>query len=415
MDMKTAADILETNASHRCGRIKILHVVESTVAGTRKHVHTLVTRLPKDRFEVHVACPARRCEHYGDDYFTDQLAEAGIAFHVVPLARTITRPDRDLVALAALVRLCRRERFDIVHCHGSKGGFLGRTAGWCAGSRRVFTPNSFAFQGDCGSLKACLYRVLEKAAGRVTDVLIAVSESERSVAVEAGIVPPDRVRLIHNAVDPDEVVLPADRAGLRRELGLSADAKVVGFTGRLAEQKAVDVLIDAFALVLPHVASAHLLVIGSGELEHELKEQVNRQELYDRIHFLGHRRDVPELLGVMDCFVLPSLYEGLSYSLLEAMAVGLPIVATRAPGNEGAIVDGESGFLVPMKDPGAIAGKVVQILTDNEIGRRIGQGARTAVIERFSPAAHVDRHIAVYEELMLSSISRAASAARSAS
>ena len=382
-------------------RIKVLEVLEGTVGGARKQVFFLATGLPKDQIEVHVACPPRRDAHFGDDHLVKDLTDAGIPVHIVPLVREIS-PLKDLAAYRALVALCRRERFDIVHGHCSKGGFLGRLAGRVAGSKTVFTPHTFGFQVvDCGRFKRGIYRGLERIAGGLTDALIAVSETERCVALESKLVPDERIHVICIAVDLQTSTPITDTDTMRREVGLPPGTLVVGFTGRFTPQKALHVLIDAFPRILRDVTNAHLLLVGSGELEGELRDQVMRLGLVNHVHFTGHRKDAMELLRIMDCFVLPSLYEGQSSSLLEAMAAGLPIVVTASPGNAEVVRDGENALVVPTNDRDALAAQVTAILTDSALGRRIGDAARTAIDKRLTPGEQIARHTALYRTLAL--------------
>jgi glycosyltransferase involved in cell wall biosynthesis len=201
-----------------------------------------------------------------------------------------------------------------------------------------------------------------------TDRAIAVSGSTRDFLVRERHVPAERVRVIWNGAPLDEFApRPPERVrALRRELGLPEDALVVGTIGRLNEQKGHRYLLDAAAQFLPRHPTARLLIVGDGDLAVPLREQAQRLGIADRTLFAGHRTDVPDLLGVLDVFVISSTYEGTPLALFEAMASGKAIVSTAVDGCREVLEEGRTGRLVPPQDPGALAQAIDDVLANPE-------------------------------------------------
>jgi len=304
----------------------------------------------------------------------------------------------DLLAFWELFRLCRRERFDVVHTHTSKGGFLGRIAARLAGVPLVIhTAHGFYFnQMNCGPKAAVFYRFLEKFASHFCDLIISVNEEDRLSAIEKGVVSPSKIHTVINGINTKrfENVVPPD--SLRRELDPSGQAILMGTTGRLMPQKGYQYLIQAMPSVLREFPGARVIFVGDGPLESELKGLAGQLGVSDQCRFLSFRTDIPELLASFDIFVLPSLWEGLSISLLEALAAGKPIVATNIKGNREVIDHGVNGLLVNPGDPAAVAEGIIHLIRDKEKARGVGERAREKARKCFSEEAMVQRTLDLY-------------------
>jgi len=183
----------------------------------------------------------------------------------------------------------------------------------------------------------------------------------------------------------------------RESIGLSADDKIVGMVGRLVPQKGHVYLIDAAELVIKKFPDVKFVIVGDGELKDQLLEKVRARNLEKNFRFLGFRSDVNELLWTFDIFTLPSLYEGLPNVVLEALASSLPVVATPVDGTKEAVVDNETGFLVPVKDVEGLANALIKLLSDPALARRIGKNGRKRVEDVFSLEKQVKSFEKLYE------------------
>ncbi len=220
--------------------------------------------------------------------------------------------------------------------------------------------------------------------GRVTDLSLAVSQGVKDYLIEQGALDPAKVRVVPNGVDLARLRQHRPRTEVRRELGLTSEARVVGLVARLDHWgkghreffTALAALSDRFPM--------EALIIGGGRRESEVKQLAAELGLAGRVHFLGQRDDIPDLLAALDIFVLPSHSEGVSLALLEAMAAGLPVIATRVGGLPEVVTDGDNGLLIPAKDPEALSQALERLLADPALAKKLGENARRDVENNYS-------------------------------
>jgi glycosyltransferase involved in cell wall biosynthesis len=249
---------------------------------------------------------------------------------------------------------------------------------------------------NCGPKAAVFYRFLEKFASHFCDLIISVNEEDRRVAIEKGVVSPSKIHTVINGINTKkfENVVPPE--SLRSELDPSGQCILIGTTGRLAPHKGYRQLIRAMPSVLREFPGARVIFVGDGPLEAELKGLADQLGVSDQCRFLGFRTDIPELQAVFDIFVLPSLREGLSISLLEALAAGKPIVATNIKGNREVIDHGVNGLLVNPEDPAGLAEGIIRLIRDKELARGMGERAREKAKASFNEEAMVRRTLDLY-------------------
>jgi glycosyltransferase involved in cell wall biosynthesis len=244
------------------------------------------------------------------------------------------------------------------------------------------------------------YRALERATNRLLDRAIAVSGVTRSDRVRIAGIPGSRVVTIHNGIDPDRFARLPARAAARAELGLPADRVLIGGVGQLARYKGYDVLIRAFAGVAGRCPQADLVIAGTGPLREELEALADRLGARGRIHFLGFQPDVLRVLAALDIYVLASICEALPYALLEAMAAGLPVLATAVGGVPEVIEPGVSGLLVAPGRVDAMADALGRLADSAPARARLGAAARERVGRHFHQRDSARRTIAVYRQLL---------------
>jgi glycosyltransferase involved in cell wall biosynthesis len=330
----------------------------------------------------------------------EEAAARGVQVIVEPnLVRRIS-PWHDFLATLRLRRVMRTGRYDIVHTHSSKAGILGRLAArWAGVPVIVHTAHGWGFNDEQPWYVYWLYVVLERVCAPFTGALVVVGAPNRDKGLKLGIGRPDQYRLIRSGIEVQafrDVRTTRDEA--RRRLGLPADAFVIGSVGRLEGQKAPLDLLAAFAPVAAEHPEAHLVYVGEGSWRGELEAAIARAGLSGRVHLAGLRRDVPELLRAFDVFALASRWEGLPRVFPQAMAAGLPIVATRVDGAPDAVTPGENGWLVDVGDTAAMA-KVLRALADDPaMARRMGAAGR-ARVDEFSVERMVDALAELYDTL----------------
>lgn len=236
----------------------------------------------------------------------------------------------------------------------------------------------------------------------VVQKMVSVSEGTREFSIREQGIRAEKLVTIHNGIDCASFVkpLPSCTETLREDLGLGTATQIVATVARLHPQKGHRFLVDAVPLVLRSAPDTHFLFIGDGELHSELAHLLRARGLESHVHLLGARQDIADLLAITDLFVLPSLWEGLPNSVLEAMAAGLPVIATNVDGCPEIVVDGRTGLLIPPADPEALAEAIAELLSDETKRLSMGQAGRRHVATSFSTEASVLAYQNLYQELL---------------
>jgi glycosyltransferase involved in cell wall biosynthesis len=289
----------------------------------------------------------------------DQLENAkkqGIEIIDVPsLVRRIS-PINDVRGFVALFRHIRKIEPHIVHTHTSKAGILGRLVAWMARVPIVIhTPHGHVFYGHFGRLLSRIFIQIEKLLGRVTHHHVALTPEEGNDYVNLGVAKPKNISVIHSGIDLRRFSKAVkQRTEKRKELGIPPDSLLIGYVGWLIPIKGVTYLVDAMVKVLEQHPESMLVLVGKGdekgEEEIKLKEQVENLGLAENVSFLGWRPDVDKVIDCFDIFVLPSLNEGMGRVLVEAMATGLPIVASRVGGIPDLVKDSAEAMVEQIDD-----------------------------------------------------------------
>jgi glycosyltransferase involved in cell wall biosynthesis len=351
--------------------------------GAERVLVGLATNLPPERYEVTV-CSTR--PHTG--VLRDELHAAGVRY--VPLER---KRMIDLGAFRRLLKLLREERFDVLHSHKFGSNVWGSIFGRLARTPVVVVhEHSWAYQGQP------LRRFLDgKVIGRLADRMIAVStrDQERMTSVEG--VPPRKTVYIPNAFMPPAGDPPV--GDLRAELGLGPDTPVVGTLAVLRKEKALDVLIEAFAIASKRVPDAHLVIGGYGPMQEPWEARARELGVSDRVHWLGMRRDGPVVMRGLDVAVMSSEREGMPLFAFEAMASRTPFVATDVGGLRDIFENGTSALLVEPGDAAALGGAIERLLLDPEL-RSSMAGVAHERLDEFSIGRAVERVTGLYESLL---------------
>jgi glycosyltransferase involved in cell wall biosynthesis len=364
----------------------LLYVITlAEVGGAQSYVRDLLPAV-NGPFDVTVAA-------HGEGPLRTVAEEAGIRFIPLRHVRRKLSPGRDLLGLIELTRLFRTLRPDIVHLNSSKVGVLGRVAARLASVPVcVFTVHGWAFRASDG-FAAHVYRMLDRATRPLATAIVCVSETERSVGLAAHTCTDRRTVVIPNAVSLPKAPALGTRVRPARVRLISV--------GRLAEQKDFATLVSALALV-PR-GSVELQILGEGRERSAIEEQIHRLGLDAVIELAGDVEDVPERLASADIFVLSSRYEGMPIAVLEAMAAGLPVVATDLGGLREMITAEGTQLLVPPGDPRALADSIARLVSDPALRDRLGSANRARVEDRFSLPRWREDHLALYDALLAAS------------
>jgi glycosyltransferase involved in cell wall biosynthesis len=331
----------------------------------------------------------------------ETIQKRDLALILEPMLVREINPIKDLRALWRLRQMMRQNQYTIVHTHSSKAGIIGRWAArWAGVPIIVHTVHGWAHHDRQHPLVRAIYIWLEKITLPITDKLIAVTTLDIEKGLTDGIGQRDNYCVIRSGIELDRFGHPQrPPAETRAALGIPADAPVVGTVTRLSPQKAPWDFVRAAAQIAQSYPACWFVMVGDGPLRAEVEALARELQIADRLVLTGLRRDVPELMAVFDIFALSSLWEGLPRVLPQAMATGLPIVATACDGSAEAIIDGETGYLTPPAEPAKLAERIAQLLADPARAAQMGAAGRVRV-EEFSDRRMVAQITALYHELL---------------
>ncbi len=325
----------------------------------------------------------------------EEVKKSGLRHISVPLDRKLGW--RTVKNIAAVLK---SEQIDILHTHGGYAGLYGRwAAGRCGTPVVVHTLHGIHYLHYRNPLLRRISIALERLLSRRTDRLILVSHADLGRAVKHRLAPPDSLIVIPNGGPMPGVLSPEAVIKKRQELGWNSRLPVVGTVARLHRQKGVLYFLLAAESILVRFPDARMAVVGDGPLGRALKRRARRLKIDDKVFFLGERRDAFELMNLFDIFVLPSLWEGLPFVLVEAAALGKPIVAAAVDGVPEVIEEKRTGLLVPPKIPQLLADAVIRLLEDRELAGRLGERARATVPLRFPLRRMVEQTENLYLKL----------------
>jgi len=371
-----------------CGTIRLMHLVLSLNTGGLEMVVINLLKVMDHRIYTPILC----C-----------LEEEGSLIHEVEKLgiKTVVlgkkRKGIDYPLIFRLAKILKQEKIDIIHSHNPTPYFYGTIAGKIAN-----VPAIIYTKHGRNPIRNKRELLLRRFLSYMTDKIVAVSDDAGNVAINDEKINPEKVVTIFNGIDIDRYQTNIDVASKKHEIGLSDDDFVIGIVARLSPEKDHNTLLDAFHIVLDNVdQSVKMVIVGDGILREELEQKAKSISINDKVIFLGERHDVPELLAIFDLFALSSITEGISLTLLEAMATGLPVVATNAGGNTEIVLDNQTGFIVPPKDPNRMAEAIMTIIKNNDMANQMRERGKDRVSKKFSLETMRDQYEQIYQQALL--------------
>jgi len=373
-------------------RIKVLEMIDrSFLGGGQITLLSLVKGLDKDKFEVMAASG-------GGGPLVDELGKLGVP-HIPIDVRKLSGPG----AAGRIAAVLRGAAIDVLHTHGGVAGLYGRLAAKKAGIPAVVhTLHGIHYLHYRNPLLKWAFIVLERRLSRFTDAVIFVSQADLRRGMKLRLAPAGKARLIRNGIDPAGMIPGFDRAAKKIELGSDGRPLIVAVS-RLHRQKGLKYLLRAVPLIREGIPAVKVVIAGGGPLASKLASAVRRLRIGESASLLGEREDAREVLAAADVFVLPSLWEGLPYVLVEAAALGKPIVASDIDGVREVVRSGETGVLVPPRDPGSLAASLILLLMDQDLAGKLGERARRDIPSDFALERMVRETEALYLEVFRNS------------
>jgi len=372
-------------------RVKILYLYENlNIGGAEQLLLTTLKYLNRNKFYPVVYCIGEKGQ------ISEEIEELGIK--VVSLKRKVSLWN--VRVIDALARIFRRENPDIVHCHLFYANYFGRIAAIFARVPIIIITE----HGTSSNFKKFYHHWIDFLLSFFTSKIIVVSKAVQRYLARHTLILPYKTTIIYNSVDFDRFdnAYEMDKGLIRRRLGFVDSCLLIGCVSNLAPWKGQFFLLRAFAEVVKPFPNAKLGIVGRSTpcFKSQLEAFVQKNGLSENVYFLGERRDIPEILKALDIFVFPSLAEGLGISLLEAMYMGLPAVASRTEGILEIIEDNRDGILVPPGDSNALAEGIITLLKDPDKRRRICDNAAKKARSFSSPLSYIKRLESCYEDLI---------------
>ncbi|HEX6287609.1 MAG TPA: glycosyltransferase family 4 protein [Herpetosiphonaceae bacterium] len=366
-------------------RIKVLHLCASlSVGGAERFLLDLAQRFDRERFEIHICC----LNVLRNNALQDDFERLGLPLYIIGTKRLY-----DLRSILAVARYVHRHQIDIIHTQLTNADIVGRIVGRALGRPIISTLQNEPH--DYHRFR-WIHRWLNRVTARYFATrLIAVSNRLREQFIRAWHIPEDRIHTIYNAV-PMEAYLAIPEGRPDRA---DHDGPIITNIGRLSTQKAQHHLLDAARLVLDRRPDVRFMIVGQGRLDQPLKEQAQRLGIAERVTFTGLRHDIPAILAQTDIFTLPSLWEGLPLTGIEAMASARPVVLTDVGGNRELVESGVHGMIVPPGDVHALADALLELLNDEPRRLAMGRAARQRVRHEFDITTIAAQYEALYQAM----------------
>jgi len=372
-------------AVEKMKKINLLHLIQGLeIGGLEIMVVNLLERIDRSQYRPSICC----YDSLGS--LTEGLPERGIGVHLLR-----RKPGIDYFYPFKLARYLKKSKIKILHLHNPTALFYGTLAGKIAGTPCIiYTEHGRDFSS---SIKV---KIANSLLCKMVDKIVVVAECGKRYLVKHEGVNEKKIIKIYNGIDSKKFGTRQEVALIRRELGITDDQSVIGMVARLDPIKNHACLIKAMKTVAAGLPTAVLLVIGDGSIRTELENMTADLGLQDHVKFLGARSDIPELLSVLDVFVLSSFSEGLSLTLIEACAAARPIVATDVGGNAENVEHESNGLLVPSDQPEVMARAILEILIDEAKARQMGEMGRKKFEKAFTLDAMVKRYEDLYESCL---------------
>lgn len=376
-------------------KTKVLHIITNLpIGGAQDNTLITVERLNRERYSVALMCAPE------GEWVQRALEIPGLDLVFVPNLIQKINLLKDFAAFWNIYKYIRKGQFEIVHTHSSKPGFLGRIAARIAGAPIIIhTIHGFPFNDFMNPFIRKVFIIIERMLTHFSDCLVTVSKLNLEKAIKLRIAKRQKFVNIYSGIDFKKFDVKIDVKSKRSEIGIIDGRAVVGMVGRLSQQKAPWNFIKSVPYVLDRYKETIFLIVGDGELMSEMKNLACDLGINDNILFLGFRDDLPEILRILDIYVLTSQWEGLGRSLTEAMYVGCPVIATGVEGVPELVQNGETGVLVPVNDPVALSKEIIEMLLDRAMRKRLGRMARLRINQSFKANIMVKNIDELYQRL----------------
>lgn len=384
-------------------KIKIIHIIHSLTLGDgiTEVVRNIAKKIDRNKFSFTIFCLVERGN------LADHFESIGIkVFNTSAKSTTsLTSIPKNFYSIWHLVKLLKKEKFDILQAHEFFSGTLGRIAGWIAKVPLII----LGLHGRC-VWKRTHHIIIDRLLSKITDKFVSNSEAIMKYTIEMENIPKEKFIVIHNGIDLSRFNNIRGKKQIKNELGIKESDFVVGTIGRLSREKGFKYLIEAADILCKKKSNIKFLIVGGDahpteSVKTDLYKQVENLVLMNTVIFTGIRKDIPQILDVFDIFVLPSQWEGFGLVIVEAMAMKKPVIASGVDGIVEIVKDGLTGFLIPPKDAKILAEKILYLIENRESALSMGIEGRKRVENNFTAEVMVRKYESLYHSLYMTKFS----------
>lgn len=369
-------------------RIRVVHIAQAA-GGVEQYIKMLLKYMDSTKFENILIA--------SKDYHAENYVNLVDSFEQIDMSRAIGM--NDLKAARKVRTLIKQYNPNIVYAHSSKAGAIARVADLGLKNHLIYNPHGWAFNMKCPETKRKLYTAIERVAAPFCDRIICISEAERESALDKRICTDSKLQVIFNGVDIEAYKQKKHRKINKAALNIQTGAFVVGMVGRISSQKAPDVFIRAAKLIKQEIPEAQFIIVGSGEMENEVKEYAKENELNDCLHITGWVDDPLDYVELFDVACLLSRWEGFGLVLPEYMMAGKPIVASNVDAIPNIIRDGENGVLVDTDNPQRVCDSVLKLYYQPQLREKLVECGKKDVCLKFDIKRVASEHEKLFEEM----------------
>ena len=361
-----------------------MHIVECA-GGVDRYLRMLTSRMDRERFEQILVC--------SDDFRREDYEDFVVEFEQVHEMQNALSPSKDGAAVKRVRALIRQWKPDVVYCHSSKGGGIGRLAALGLGVKVMYNPHGWAFSMKGSKVKSWIYLMIERTLTHATDQFVMISNYEKMLAVQRHVGKADRMKVIFNGVDTENIRKTAASSMIsRRDVGIPEDTYVVGMVGRISPQKAPDVFVRMAAEVVKKIPKAWFVIVGDGEQKDNILALAEQLGIADRLTITGWTENPIDYMKLFDQAVLLSRWEGFGLVLAEYMTLEKPIVATAVDAIPDLITDYENGLLVESDSPEKAAAAICEIYENKELKYKLINNGKMRVNAFFDISRVANEH-----------------------
>ncbi len=366
-------------------KINVVHLVEElTIGGLEKILTAIVLNLDKKKYNVSVWCLRE------GGFFADKLVKEGMDVKVLHISTS-----RNPLSIYKLYKLLKHHKFDIIHTHAYSAGTIGRISAFLAGIPVIISHNQNVY-GHYNKY----YHFVEWLLSYITDKIICVSDKVMKFTNETQGIDTKRLITIYNGIEEFCSVSKKETLDLRKKFNIPISSPVIGTIAQFSEKKGLEYLLRSASVLFKDQRDVIFLLVGDGTIKGRLEQLCADLKIENNVIFVGERNDIPEMLSLIDIFVLPSITEGLPLAMLEAMSCGKPVIATSVGGVPEIVENGVSGILVQPKDSDALCGAMREMLSDVGMRDRMGREGQMICEKGFSSRAMVNQIENLYDTLL---------------